>query len=321
LGMFEASPELEVEMLGSLGRTTLCQHLKMDPPLLYLQDGSTVQGMQHAPPVSGMSFEFLKGTLFVADWSKCNKAIEKPANFEPPKTKKAPGAPTHVKPTDYDPAADTDNSIFKLVAEELMALVSQKKLDFVVCDDDSYEMADFIAGKTTSSNTALIQFYLCKRTLNNKPGIRSEDVAELWSQALRTSQILTPEALLVRFRERKLNRMKLTPAVDVSKRIAEDLLKPGMDVTFEVILVQPGVDVAKLQATKLGSPGPKATVNHAFVSMAAMFQRRGVRLLVVGDVEKAAVKTAKTATTKSRKAGPVKVPASSFADIFKRPFV
>ncbi|WP_175234580.1 DEAD/DEAH box helicase [Achromobacter mucicolens] len=318
LSMFEVSPELEVEMLGGVGRTTLCQHLKMDPPLLYLQDGSTVQGMQHAPPLSGMSFEFLKGTLFVADWSKCNTNIEKPANFEPAKTKRAPGVPSHVKPTDYDPADDTDNSIFKLVAQELMALVSKQKLDFVVCDDDSYEMADFIAGKKTSANTALIQFYLCKRTLS-PPGIRSEDVAELWSQALRTSQILTPEALLVRFRERKLNRMKLTPAVDKSKCIAEDLLKPGMDVTFEVILVQPGIDVAKLQATKPGSPGPKATINHAFVSMAAIFQRRGVRLLVVGDVGNAAVKTA---ARKSTKAGPVKVPApSSFADIFKRPFV
>ena len=213
----------------------------------------------------------------------------------------------------FDPAADKTNSIFKLVAEELVTLVKGKKLDFVVCDDDAYEMADFVAGKRTSPTSSLIQFYLCKRRTKAQPGIRTDDVAELWAQALRTAQLLTPETLQQRFSTRPLNRMKLEPSVAKSKKIAANLLKPGMDVRFEVILVQPGVDVAKLLATSLGPAGVKSTVNHAFVSVAALFQRRGVKLLVAGDEQK-------VKTSIKKPSGAAALPTSTFDDIFQRPF-
>lgn len=310
---------LEIAAASSNARTALSQHLKKDPPLLYLGDGSTVQGDTYAPPPTGMNFDFLKGTLFVANWSNCDPTKEKPPGFEPPKPRPA-NAPAHIKPVNFDPAADWTNSIFKLVAEELVALVNAKRLDFVVCDDDSYEMADFVAGRRTSPTSSLIQFYLCKRR-TAAPGMRTGDVAELWAQALRTAQLLTPDTLLERFRSRKLNRMKLLPTVAESRVIAEDLLKPGMDVTFEVILVQPGVDVAKLLATSPDAPGAKSTVNHAFVSVAALFQRRGVKLLVVGDVTPPAAKGKKqTMNAKKAAVAAVAPPPPTFVDIFRRPF-
>lgn len=278
--MFEQPIGLLVDVGGVV--TTLSQHLKIDPPLIFVGDGTTVQGAQTAPPPKGMDFRLLDETLFIADWTDCQVSNEKPPGFELDKTKKAVGAPAQKKVKNYKPQNDTTKSIFWLVATELNKLVAKGDLAFAVCDDDSYEMADFVTGKRLSASSSLIQFYLCKRT--TKPaGLRTLDVQELWQQALRTAQILTPESLLERFETRDLDRMVMNPGVASSKLLAKQLLGPGMNVSFEVILVQPGVNVSLLSATKPGLPGRQSTLNHAFASMTALFQRRGVRLFVVGS--------------------------------------
>lgn len=297
--MFEEPLGLLVDVDGVV--TTLSQHLKSDPPLIFIGDGTTVQGAQIAPPPHGMDFEFLDGTLFIANWTDCQVSHEKPPGFELDKTKKAVGAPIQKKVKNYKPQDDPTKSIFWLVATELNKLVGNRDLDFAVCDDDSYEMADFVAGKRLSASSSLIQFYLCKRT--TKPaGLRTLDVQELWQQALRTAQILTPESLLERFETRDLDRMVMKPGVARSKILAQQLLGPGMNVSFEVILVQPGINVSLLRDTKPGKPGKQSTLNHAFASLTALFQRRGVRLFVVG----------------SDGPDPRKIGSGRFTDVFKR---
>ncbi len=295
-------------------KMSLAAWLRLDPPSLYLSDGSCLQGRAVSEePAAGSLLQSIADNRFVMNWGSCNVLEEKPTGFEPPK-KKAKGAPVIPKMTNFDPrnpnptTGALDQSIFTHLAMKLIHRVEVAgTLKLVVCDDDSSEMADFIAIRGELGGHITVELYLCKATVSNAAGLRSEDVAELWSQAMRASQLLTRQSLRKHF-GRGMNRMLLAPLLATAKPLAVELLDRATSIAYEVILVQPGLNLHQLSHTVSGAATSGTTVAHAFASITASLQRRGVRLMLIGS--------ANAARIPQRAGGPAA--AITFPDFFAR---
>lgn len=291
---------------------TLASWLRIDPPALFLRDGSCLQGRDLIPPSpAGNTLEFIRNSLFTMNWIGCDVGMEKPPGFEPDKTKKTdPAAAPQTKIKNYDPRLRGDTSIFTYVANELIARVEKKKLIAAFCDDDAYEIADFIAFRTEGDKRLVVELYLCKKTNADEPGLRTLEVAELWAQALRASQLLTKESLSKHILKREMSRMIMAPAVKDAKDLVGRLLEERVLIEFEIILVQPGLDLSKLTPEISSNVNSKNTIAHALASLSATFKKRGVNLLIVG-------RTSKVATTTKKGKGKASV-KPTFPDIFLR---
>jgi hypothetical protein len=277
-------------------KMSLAAWLRLDPPSLFLSDGSCLQGRAISEePAAGSLLQSIADNRFVMNWGTCNVLEEKPTGFEPPKKKKAKGAAVVPKMTNFDPRKPNpktgalDESIFTHLAMKLIHRVEVAgTLKLVVCDDDKGEMADFIAMRGDLGGHITVEFYLCKASVSSDAGLRSEDVSELWSQTLRASQLLTRQSLKKHFR-REMNRMILAPPLAAAKALAVQLLDRATSIAYEVILVQPGLNLHQLSHTVSGTASSGTTVAHAFASITASLQRRGVRLMLIGGANAARI--------------------------------
>ncbi len=314
--LFHVDPEVCVE--DERGeRLSLAAWLRGDAPSLFLSDGSCLQGRAvSTEPDAGSILAAIAANRYVMDWADCEIQQEKPIGFEPDKKRRNVGAPVQEKMVDFDPRLPNprtnapDRSIFTRVALKMIERVEAGSLALAVCDDDAYELADFIAMRGAVGGAVTVELYLCKASGEAAPGLRSLDVAELWSQAMRAAQLLTRESLLKQF-ERGMNRMVMAPLLADAKARANELLQRATTIEFEIILVQPGLNLDALSPDAAGVAGPRNTVAHAFASIAASLQNRGVRLLLVGGTRTRAVR---------RAAGRQPVAAVAFPDVFARVF-
>lgn len=303
---FECDPNVMIE--ASSETMTLDRWLAKDPPLIFLEDGTCVFGQQVVSLSNGGSdLSYLQDFLFSTDWSNCDVGMEKPPGFEPEKTKRAPGAAPQLKAVNYDigNAPSQDRSIFRLVATQLIARVKSGILKVALCDDDAGELADFIAARELSNGLVIIELYLCKAAGSDSPGFRTKDVEELWAQALRTSQLLTKTDVLKHIGRRHMSRIKMADDIPTAKKSLFELVEKAKTIEFEIILVQPGLAIDRLNSTTVGALGPKTTIPFAFAWLHSTFQQRGVRLILVGR------------ETVPRKPGKV-VKSATFNDIFAR---
>lgn len=326
--LFESSERIMVKDASGV-RRHLTTWLREDPPSLYLANASCLQGRTLTPPPSaGSVLQTLANIRHTMDWKSFNVRMEKPENFEPEKTKRAPTAAKKSKMKNFDPSQPNpttgrhDDSIFTRLALVLKARVGKENVQLVVCDDDKDEAADFISMRGVKGGQVTVELYLCKKSAEDEPGLRSKDVEELWSQAFRASQLLTRQSLIQHFARRSMDRMVLKPPLIDAKKLATELLEQATSVDFELILVQPGIDLLKLDPASVKAASASTTIAHAFASIVASFQRRGIRLLVVGRIatpKPLKIPVKKTAPAKQTAAA--KVAATSVAtipDIFGR---
>ena len=262
----------------------LSRWLEADPPTLMLANGKSVTGIALAPALeAGTVFHFVRSALLKADWTDVALDEEKPPSLLPaaPGTGKGKAAPPRVP---YDPLTATDRSIFRFVARKLIEKVTSGALLAVVCDDNSSELADFIAVRKLPDGTAVVELYLCKATKNRaSPGLRSVDLQELWSQALRASQLLTASDFLEHLKRRDMKLVKMSSNLAAAKKIFADAISNAPAVKFELILVQPGIALGGVDLEPKAKVKPSNTLAHAFAWLESSFRVRGVSLFLVGS--------------------------------------
>jgi superfamily II DNA or RNA helicase len=205
---------------GGTGR--LLELLHESPPAFFSADFARLDGDVLAPaPLTSEPFDLAR--IERVDWAAAN-----------------------VDPLREKGTGEAKRSLFEWLQEHLEA--SDAKV--IINDDGSGEVADFVAVYERADGEALAELYHCKAAERLPvPGQRVQDVYEVAGQAIKCLRIMRPGAL----RDHLVRRVTTTSAgegrfVRGDRHLLERLLSDRTAVSFDVIIVQPGIGRASGEA-------------------------------------------------------------------------
>jgi hypothetical protein len=204
--------------------------LDIFPPIIVLEDGSTVIGGSRFEPriqLASLPEECIDSSR---DWSRCDIFLE--CEYNDPEDPTVSILPQPGK-------LSVQNQLEKWLKE------SASRHTLIVKDHGSGEIADFIEIKPPSSS---IRFYHCKACSSGKsPGARIEELKVL-EQVLRSVNRIGSNSLLSELHDRAIGTKR--PETRMVKGTAEALQKArhafhANEWKFEVVIVNPGIDCKK----------------------------------------------------------------------------
>lgn len=146
-----------------------------------------------------------------------------------------------VSPLLEKPAKGGDTSLF----EWLQARLERSDATVIFNDDDSYEVADFIALRDVDGVTR-VDVYHCKAAAKEPvPGQRVEDLYEVVGQAVKCMRLASKDRMLAHLlRRSEKTKAGVARFVRGNAQLLAELLAAGRQVQFSVTIVQPGVGTA-----------------------------------------------------------------------------
>lgn len=220
-------PPFKIDDANEIHYQPMAEFLDAHPPIIVLEDGSTVIGGHRFEPrtqLSALPPECLDGAR---DWTGCDIHVE----FE------------YIHPTDsrksQTPQAGK-RTIHDQLQEWLITGATQGSL--VIKDHASGEIADFIE---LAPDTSTVRFYHCKACSHGKDaGARIGELKAL-EQALRTVNHIGGNALVSELHERVTGNARPETRLVVGtpqelKTLADRF--HANEWQFEVVLVNPGID-------------------------------------------------------------------------------
>lgn len=224
-----------IQLRTSAGLVPLDEYLRENPPALLFVDGSEVHGGRLFEVNQPLPYTFDPARITPFDWSGIDI----------------------TKESKWKNGTRRDNS----VQAKMISFLLRQNNHFVFDDDDAGEVADVVE-ITEQPKEVVFRFHHCKYSGGTQPGGRVKDLYEVCGQAVRSVRwIVDPQHLvdhlLSRERPPLLNgRLSRFEKGDLRSlaRLKRRLRK--MRIRYEVVIVQPGLSKAGLdagQATILGS--------------------------------------------------------------------
>lgn len=228
-------PLLRVDDGQEFHRKSVADFLDTYPPIIVLEDGSTVIGGNRFEPRLQLT-SFPEGSLdFSRDWTGCDIHLECEYHDQGDPTRNLIPQPGNRSVQDH---------------VEQWLKVSASRHTLVVKDHASGEIADFIEIQLSDS---LVRFYHCKACSPGKsPGARLDELKVL-EQVLRSVNRIGSNSLLSELHGRVTGTKR--PATRMVKG-SPDLLKNAGEAfhanewDFEVVVVNPGIDCKKTVRTR-----------------------------------------------------------------------
>lgn len=207
---------------------SLLEFLFVSLPTFYFSDFSSLTGVNYLPEPVGTTF-FDSSRIETIDWPAFNVDIEAER---------------------YLPRTGTI-SIHTYVSVRLR----DERHKVVVYDDGSGEVADFVAIDETASDVRFT-LYHAKGSHGAQPGERVADVYEVCGQAVKCIRwTLSAERLLKRLLERSRDREAEWLIVGSRADLVGLLTSASQKkVSFEIVIVQPGISRARLQPDNIAIP-------------------------------------------------------------------
>jgi hypothetical protein len=185
--------------------------------------------------------------FFSANFARLDGDILAPAPltsepFDLARIEEVDWAAANVDPLREKGTGASRRSLFEWLGERLRGGAAK----VIFNDDDSGEIADFIAIYERSAGETLAELYHCKAAGGSPvPGQRVTDVYEVAGQAIKCLRIMRPGAL----RTHLIRRATRTAAgggrfVRGDRALLERLLSDRTALSFQVIIVQPGIGKA-----------------------------------------------------------------------------
>lgn len=127
------------------------------------------------------------------------------------------------------------------IHEFLKSKFANEHFPFAYYDHGSGEIADFITAEMDTEEI-LIKLYHCKGSSGNNPGNRVDDIYEVLGQGIKSLNYTNYKRLLQRLERRQQGKILNGPCCD-SVSILRDFISNhrGMKVSFQIVLVQPGI--------------------------------------------------------------------------------
>lgn len=208
------------------GRSTedLIDYLNDNPLHLMLDDWSRLCGTEHFSAPEGLFQPFPDAQIRPIDWVSCGVDIQ----------------------VEFDPRDTQSVSVHGFVCSELDA----SENDIVYCDHGSGEAADFIVMRTRGDAGVEIELYHCKGAAGPEAGNRVGDVYEVSMQAVKALIFCDLPRLAARISDRFKRDVGSARFVRGDPDAMMEL-SSRRPVTFQMVVVQPGVTRMDLQA-KIG---------------------------------------------------------------------
>lgn len=212
-------PHLEVFQQEGRG-VDLATYLNEAMPEFYTDDLATVHGYSlfRAPEVIDGTFALEQ--MQALDWGAASVAIDCECGSAP--------------------------TVQRSIHEYVEALLREGSGLVAYYDHGSGEIADFINVEARDDDSLLVQLFHCKASSNAFPGHRVTDVYEVQSQAVKSVRWAHKNRILTTIRRRFQSRVGghrfIKGDLDQLSRILEEA--PAARVSFEVVVVQPGIAVA-----------------------------------------------------------------------------
>jgi superfamily II DNA or RNA helicase len=196
--------------------------------------GGTLLDLLHDSPPA-----FFSATLARLDGDVLAPAPVAYMPFDPARIETIDWAAAKVDPLVEKGQGGAQRSLFEWLEERLVAGAA----DVIFNDDDTGEIADFVALYARGAGATLVELYHCKAAGGRPvPGKRVEDVYEVAGQAIKSLRIMRPGAL----RTHLIRRAAETVAgarrfVRGDRATLERVLADRVALSFEVTIVQPGI--------------------------------------------------------------------------------
>jgi superfamily II DNA or RNA helicase len=207
---------------------SLVEFLTVSPPTFYFPDFSSLSGRNYLEAVTaGMFFE--SDRIEIVDWTGLNVDIQAER---------------------YKPKAGLIS-----IHAYLIQKLGGESHSVVVYDDGTGEVADFVAIDEGDTHVRFT-LYHAKRSHGPKPGERLADVYEVCGQAVKSIRwTLSAEGLVARL----LSRSKDREAESIVRGSRKDLKNLSDSVihkrvSFEIVIVQPGISRASLTPDNIALP-------------------------------------------------------------------
>lgn len=280
--------ELRITYEGSqlwVGRQQLAGTIVTVGPDPYLKQGFMVAGT-----LGGFMQEY-SPTIFFADGSVVTGTrLAPPANELALMDRTIPKA-LAWRGVDIRKELRTDGSGQPSVQDYCERILLRKRDRFVVLDDASGELADYVTLEL-ADGTAELVFVHCKASSKPQPGLRLEDLMEVLDQCRRSARWIQQGKTLWDELARRLDHRPSTQVLSAGgfddahlKALCQRLAVNPPRVQATVVAAQPGLDVEKLLAASgSGQPGSQGqaaieTVMHA----ASLIQSAAIRFTVLGS--------------------------------------
>jgi len=203
------------------GSALLVTYLNGSPPSFYFADFSRLTGNMYSAPAGADFNVFPPERIETFDWAAANVDIT----------------------AETGSGRNGRRSVQEFIAERLAA----SSAPVVIFDHRTGELADFIEANQDDRLTT-ITFYHCKGSADESSGARVDDVYEVSGQVVKSLIWMTDVTRLRRNLERRIGngssfvRGDRDGLRDIMARAAEQPL------TYQVVVVQPGVSASKLPA-------------------------------------------------------------------------
>jgi hypothetical protein len=216
------SDQLKATILEKQSRSSLLNYLNTNPPTFYLQNFSTIRGMEYFPNHQGVE-PLDENTLQVFDWMAYGADIEQ-----------------------EEPAAlMTDKSRGSIHEAILALLLEDDDNKVIIYDHRSYEIADFLAIHTSGGQSTL-KIYHCKKSKSATPGARVDDIYDLAGQVVKTVSKISDMPTLVARIDDRIQGGSMLFRGDI-KMIKQHLLQINKNaLKIQIYAVQPGISKAGL---------------------------------------------------------------------------
>lgn len=273
--------DLEVRH-GYLVTSSLVEFLQHYPPLIYFLNGEATQGRELFDITGGSTPQYDVRSILTHDWVAAGVDIK---------------AETRAKAAEHGVGI----SIHEELENYLRAQPRQEQFRWIICNDGSGEIADYIVIEWTRGRPVRLSLWHAKYA-GGAPGLRVEDFQIVIAQALRSRSRFNDPALWDDLRKRVMRRVRPHATVIVGSDSVRRLLvllnegplgrRPrakSWPVTLpavhgEIAIVQPGLSLNRFLRFPAAATGTTANSLHQlFGVLADTVAVTGNRAIILGS--------------------------------------